>query len=383
MRTLTLWVRTASTATAGRGRRRGGRRLRRRERARRPRHRAAPGRPQPATLSELTLRELGSTGPVGITANFRYADSLVPTTSLIPQASAGGSSLPLVTGAERPALVRPRAPADGVPDRARATPSSSCTARTRSCTTPSDGTAFAATLPSIATLGQLRTGLAGAIAAARSGCARRCAISTPVPGVTAGRPSYTVRMAPLREHRPPERGGARGRRRHRHAAPARRLRPRPAQAAGRVRALERPLRRRSIRRCSSCGCRSGCSPVPVALRRPAVARRDRGVHRPGPARRPAAAELPRGQPLGRAARAGCCSTASSFGSVVVLEQPGGGDPGGGLWGLLPSVSVSGGRRARAGRRRSAPWCGSRAAASPTPCSAACRRQVVEAVARGL
>ena len=31
----------------------------------------------------------------------------------------------------------------------------------------------------------------------------------------------------------------------------------------------------------------------------------------------------------------------SFGSVVVLEQPGGGDPAGGLWGLLPSVSVSG------------------------------------------
>ncbi len=31
----------------------------------------------------------------------------------------------------------------------------------------------------------------------------------------------------------------------------------------------------------------------------------------------------------------------SFGSAVVLEQPGGGDPGGGLWGLLPSVSVSG------------------------------------------
>jgi anti-sigma factor RsiW len=31
----------------------------------------------------------------------------------------------------------------------------------------------------------------------------------------------------------------------------------------------------------------------------------------------------------------------SFGSVVVLEQPGGGDPGGGLWGLLPGVSVAG------------------------------------------
>jgi hypothetical protein len=32
---------------------------------------------------------------------------------------------------------------------------------------------------------------------------------------------------------------------------------------------------------------------------------------------------------------------TSFGSVVVLQQPGGGDPAGGLWGLLPSVSVSG------------------------------------------
>ena len=32
---------------------------------------------------------------------------------------------------------------------------------------------------------------------------------------------------------------------------------------------------------------------------------------------------------------------TSLASVVVLEQPGGSDPGGGLWGLLPSVSVSG------------------------------------------
>jgi hypothetical protein len=32
----------------------------------------------------------------------------------------------------------------------------------------------------------------------------------------------------------------------------------------------------------------------------------------------------------------------SFGSVVVLEEPGGGDPGGGIWGLLPSVAVNGG-----------------------------------------
>jgi hypothetical protein len=32
---------------------------------------------------------------------------------------------------------------------------------------------------------------------------------------------------------------------------------------------------------------------------------------------------------------------TSLSSVVVLEQPGASDPGGGLWGLLPSVSVSG------------------------------------------
>jgi hypothetical protein len=32
---------------------------------------------------------------------------------------------------------------------------------------------------------------------------------------------------------------------------------------------------------------------------------------------------------------------TNLSSVVVLEQPGGGDPGGGLWSLLPSVSVSG------------------------------------------
>ena len=160
MRTLTLWVRTASTArlvavgvavavafvaaNAFAGLDTGG---------------ARP--PQPATLSELTLHELGDTGPEGVTANFRYKNSLVPTTSLIPQASAGGSSLPLVTGANgRLWYAHGRLRMEFQTDQGD---TQLVVHGTHALMyDASDGTAFAASLPSIATLGRLRSGLAGA-----------------------------------------------------------------------------------------------------------------------------------------------------------------------------------------------------------------------------
>jgi len=46
-----------------------------------------PKPPPPTTLQELTLRELAGDGPAGVTAHFRYVNSLVPTTNLVPDAT--------------------------------------------------------------------------------------------------------------------------------------------------------------------------------------------------------------------------------------------------------------------------------------------------------
>ena len=62
---------------------------------------SSPPKPPPATtLQELTLRELAGEGPAGVTAHFRYVNSLVPTTNLVPDATPAGSPLPLVSGAD-------------------------------------------------------------------------------------------------------------------------------------------------------------------------------------------------------------------------------------------------------------------------------------------
>jgi hypothetical protein len=98
MRRLTLWVRTAPTATlVGVGLAVAALFVAANVFASLDRSGVKP--PPPASLPELTLRELGGNGPEGISASFRYVDSLVPATSLVPQASGGGSPLPLVTGA--------------------------------------------------------------------------------------------------------------------------------------------------------------------------------------------------------------------------------------------------------------------------------------------
>jgi hypothetical protein len=293
--------------------------------------------PQPASLQELELRELGAAGPVGVSANFRYVDSLVPTTSLVPQASAGGSPLPLVTGANGRLWYQ-----DGRLRLEFQTDQGDTQLVVHGTHAlmydASDGTAFAATLPSIATLGHLRTGLAGAsqlLGRLRS----TLSISTPAPGVTAGRPAYTVRMAP---------------------------RERTGLLAGVTLAVDAdtgtPLRLDVYGRGQSkplvefalSNVRYGAvDPSVFHLRLPF------GM-RPVPVRfgstpslgATVACAAPRS--LGGLALSSCQEASRadelpgkllvygrSFGSVVVLEQPGGGDPGGGLWGLLPSVSVSG------------------------------------------
>jgi hypothetical protein len=334
--------------------------------------------PQPATLSELTLRELGNTGAEGITANFRYADSLVPTTSLIPQASAGGSSLPLVTGANgRLWYAHGRLRIEFQTDQGD---TQLVVHGTHALMyDASDGTAFAATLPTIATLGRLRTGLAGAsqvLGRLRS----TLHISTPDPGVTAGRPSYTVRMAPLQstgllskvalsvdaDTGTPLRLDVygRGQRKPLVAFALSNIHYGPVDPS--VFRLRLPF---------------GMRPVPVRFGGPPSL--GATVSCTAPARLgglplQSCREASRSDELpGRLLLYG-----RSFGSAVVLEQPGGGDPGGGLWGLLPSVSVSGAD----GREL------------VTPLGAVVRfarggitytvlgslpRQVVEAVARGL
>ena len=177
-----------------------------------------PKPPPPTTLQELTLRELAGQGPEGVTAHFRYVNSLVPTTNLVPDATAGGSPLPLVSGARRPALVRRRAAADGVPDRPGrhpAPPHRQPRARLRRGRRhrlqrhPADrrrapsSPGRASRVPST-----LLDSFAG-----------DAAISQPVPGVTGGRPRLhrPDRADPRR--RPPALGERVGRRRDRHAAP--------------------------------------------------------------------------------------------------------------------------------------------------------------------
>ena len=202
-------------------------------------------------------------------------------------------------GRERAALVRPRAAADGVPDRpgrhparrarhARAHVRRVRRHRLRRHAAHDRDARPAAHRPCGGLTGARAPALDAPHLDARAGGHRRQAVLHGADGA-----------AP--EHGPAEQGGALGRRRHRHAAAPGRVRPRPAQAAGRVRPLEHPLRAgRPCRVPAAAPVRH--APRARALRRPAVARRDGGVHGAGTARRAAPAELPRGQPLGRAPR---------------------------------------------------------------------------------
>jgi hypothetical protein len=202
----------------------------------------------------------------------------------------------------------------------------------------SDGTAFAASLPSIATISHLRSGLAGAsqlLGRVRS----TLRISAPEPGVTAGRPSYTVQIAPIRnsgllsqvslsvdaETGTPLRLEVYGR-----------GQPKPLVEFALSNVHYGPVDPAVFR----LRLPFGMQPVPVkfgstpslgATVSCAAPARLGGLPLQSCREASRANELP-----GRLLIYG-----RSFGSVVVLEQPGGGDPAGGLWGLLPSVSVAG------------------------------------------
>jgi hypothetical protein len=336
MRTLTLWVRTASTARlVAAGVAVAAAFVAANAFAARDTSGAKP--PPPATLAELTLRELGGTGAEGISANFHYADSLVPTTSLIPQASAGGSSLPLVTGADGRLWY-----AHGRLRMEFQTSQGDTQLEVHGTHAlmydASDGTAFAASLPSIATLSHLRSGLAGAsqlLGRVRS----TLRISTPEPGVTAGRPSYTVRMTPIRSSGLLSMVAL--------AVDADTGTPLHLDVYGR--GQPKPLVEFALSNVHY----GPVDPSVFRLRLPF------GMH-PVPVQFGSAPSLGATVSCAAPARLGglalrSCREASranelpgklviygrSFGSVVVLEQPGGGDPGGGLWGLLPGVSVAG------------------------------------------
>jgi hypothetical protein len=243
----------------------------------------------------------------------------------------------------------------------------------------SDGTAFAASLPSIFTIGHLRTGLAGAsqlLGRVRSALS----ISRPAPGVTSGRASYTVRMAPLArsgllaavtlavdaDTGTPLRLEVYGRGQSRPLVEFALSDVRYGAVDPSVFHLRLPF---------------GMRPVPVTFGNPPSL--GDTVSCTAPARLgglplQSCREASRSNELpGRLLVYG-----SSFASVVVLEQPGGGDPGGGLWGLLPSISVSGAD----GRELVTPL-GSlvrfaRGGITYTVLGSL-PRQVVEAVARGL
>ncbi len=337
MRRLTLWVRTASTTTlVAVGAAVAAVFVAANVVASLDRSGVEP--PEPASLPELTLRELGGSGPEGISANFRYVDSLVPATSLVPQASAGGSPLPLLTGANgRLWYANGRLRMEFQTDQGdtqlvvKGTHALMYDA--------SDGTAFAAELPSIATLGRIRTGLAGAselLGRVRSSLE----VSAPAPGVTAGRPSYTVDMAPRRSPGLLSKVAL--------SVDADTGTPLLLDVYGRGQA--KPLVEFALSNVHY----GAVDPSVFKLRLPF------GMH-PLPVRF--------GGPPSLGATVSCsapdelaglplrsCRQASrpdelpgrlliygrSFGSVVVLEEPGGGDPGGGIWGLLPSVAVHGG-----------------------------------------
>jgi hypothetical protein len=123
--------------------------------------RSPPKPPPPTTLQELTLRELSGAGPAGVTAHFRYVDALVPTTNLVPDATSGGSPLPLVSGADgRLWYANGRLRMEFQTDQGD---TQLLLQNNRALVyDAADGTAYAAILPALALPQLARSGLAGA-----------------------------------------------------------------------------------------------------------------------------------------------------------------------------------------------------------------------------
>ena len=299
--------------------------------------RSPPKPPPPTTLQELTLRELSGPGPAGVTARFRYVDSLVPTTNLVPDATSGGSPLPLVSGAEgRLWYANGRLRMEFQTDQGDT--QLLLTGNRALVYDAADGTAYSAILPTVGVPQLARSGLEGASTLLYS-FSGDAAISKPRPIVTGGRPAYTVRIAPTHD------GGL----------------VRSASVAVDAE-TGTPLRLELF------GVGSEAPLLELALSDVSYGEIERSVFRlklPF-GMRPLAVRFAAPPSVGgtvpctapatlaglelRTCREASRSTdvsgrvlvyGTNLSSVVVLEQPGGGDPGGGLWSLLPSVSVSG------------------------------------------
>jgi hypothetical protein len=246
-----------------------------------------------------------------VTAHFRYVDSLVPTTSLLPEATAGGSPLPLVSGAEGRLWY-----AAGQLRMEFQTDEGDTQLLLRGNRAlvydAADGTAYSAILPRVAIPQAARTGLAGAtslrIAPTHDGGLLQAA-SLAVDAET-GTPLrldvYGVgNRTPLLEFALSD------------------VSYDPVDPS--VFRLRLPF---------------GMSPLPVRFAAPPSVGGTVACSAP-----PALGGLNL-----RTCREASRSTdvqgrllvyGTNLSSVVVLEQPGAGDPAGGLWSLLPSISVSG------------------------------------------
>ena len=299
--------------------------------------RSPPKPPPPTTLQELTLRELAGEGPEGVTAHFRYVNSLVPTTNLVPDATSGGSPLPLVSGADGRLWY-----ADGRLRMEFQTEQGDTqlllTGTHALVYDAADGTAYSAILPAVSVPEIARSGLEGASSLLDS-LAGDAELSQPRPGVTGGRPAYTVRIAPTHD------GGLL--RSASVAVDAETGTPLRLDLYGVGRTaqlLEFALSDVSYGAIEPSVFRLrlpfGMRPLAIRFGAPPSVGGTVACTAPSTL---AGLEL-------RTCREASRSTdvtgrvlvyGTSLSSVVVLEQPGGGDPGGGLWSLLPSVSVSG------------------------------------------
>jgi hypothetical protein len=299
---------------------------------------SSPPQPPPATtLQELTLRELAGEGPAGVTAHFRYVNSLVPTTNLVPDATSGGSPLPLVSGADgRLWYANGRLRMEFQTDQGDT--QLLLTGNHALVYDAADGTAYSAILPAVSVPQIARSGLEGAGSLLDS-YAGDVQLSQPVPGVTGGRPAYTVRIAPTQDG-----GLLRSASVSVDAETGTPLRLDLYGVGQTAPLLEFALSDVSYGEIdpSVLRLRLPYGMAPLAIRFGAPPSVGGTVACSAP---PTLAGLEL-----RTCREASRSTdvtgrvlvyGTSLSSVVVLEQPGGGDPGGGLWGLLPSVSVSG------------------------------------------
>jgi len=299
--------------------------------------RSPPKPPPPTTLQELTLRELSGSGPAGVTAHFRYVDALVPTTNLVPDATSGGSPLPLVSGADgRLWYANGRLRMEFQTDQGD---TQLLLQNNRALVyDAADGTAYAAILPALGLPQLARSGLAGASSLVSS-ISGDAALSRPQPVVTGGRPAYTVRIAPTHD------GGLL--RSASLAVDAETGTPLRLELFGTGQTA--PLVEFALSDVSYGDIDPSVFRLklpfgmhPLALRFAAPPSVGGAVPCTGPQ------ELA-GLPL-RTCREASRSTdvpgrvlvyGTNLSSVVVLEQPGSSDPSGGLWSLLPTVTVSG------------------------------------------